>query len=71
MKYFCYVINSKEAYIVCVLPIKANSSRRLQNVNNEKEVSVASPSPCNLFVNEHLHVGENKIVYTLSDNSLY
>jgi len=69
MEYFCNAINCKEAYVPYVLPIKMNSSRRkLQNTDHENEIAITSTSLCNLFVNEHLHVDENKTVYALSDN---
>ena len=41
----------------------------MQNVGYENEISVTFPSPCYLFVNKHLHVDENKMVYALSENS--
>lgn len=72
MEYFCDIINSKEAHISCVLPGKAKRNwRKLQNIGNENEISVTFPSPCYLFVNKHLHVDENKMVYALSENSLF
>lgn len=55
----------------CVLPVKVDRNwRNLQNIGCENEVSVTSPSPCNVSVNKQLHVDENKTVYALSDNSL-
>lgn len=71
MEYLCDIINSKEAHISRVLPAKAKRNwRKLQNIGHENEISVTFPSPCYLFVNKHWQVDENKIVYTLCENSL-